>query len=163
MFFLREQKRSVDEATWQYYDECHNLKSGLLRDLFSCLKFEGYEGCHRLAITLNQVCLDFVDHGELRQSTQDVRLLPKKLLPLLQDEDGAIRSDRYEWYLYLQIPSRLNGQLTLPNVTKYRSLDADLVNHVRWRDEKDELLDKSQLHKLTGEPQTDNYRYEFES
>ncbi len=151
--FLREQKRSVDEATWQYYDECQSLRSGLLRDLFSCLQFEGYEGCYRLAAALNQARLDFVDNDALSPSTQDVRLPPKKLLPLLQDEDGAIRSDRYEWYLYLQIPSRLNGQLTLPNITKYRSLDADLISRERWNDEKDELLDKTQLHKLTGEPQ----------
>ncbi len=151
--FLREQRRSVDEATWEYYDECHSLKSGLLRDLFSCLTFEGYEGCQRLATTLNQARLDFVDCGDLQQSTLDARLPPKKLLPLLQLENGDIKFDRYEWHLYLQIPSRLNGQLTLPNVTKYRSLDADLVSHERWRDEKNDLLDKSQLQKLTGEPQ----------
>lgn len=64
--FLREQKRSVDEATWQYYDECHSLRSGLLRDLFSCLQFEGYEGCQRLAATLNQACLDFIHSGFLK-------------------------------------------------------------------------------------------------
>jgi TnpA family transposase len=151
--FLREQKRSIDEATWQYYDECHSLRSGLLRDLFSCLQFEGYEGCHLLAATLNQARLDFVDHDELSPSTQNVSLLPKKLLSLLQGEEDAIKADRYEWYLYLQIPSRLNGQLTLPIVTKYRSLDADLVSCERWSDEKNELLDKSQLHKLIGEPQ----------
>ncbi|MDF1655953.1 MAG: Tn3 family transposase, partial [Coxiellaceae bacterium] len=151
--FLREQKRSVDEATWQYYDECHSLKSGLLRDLFSCLTFEGYEGCQRLATTLNQARLDFIDCGELQQSTLDVHLPPKKLLPLLQCGNGDVKPDRYEWHLYLQIPSRLNGQLTLPNVTKYRSLDDDLVSHERWRNEKNDLLDKSQLQKLTGEPQ----------
>lgn len=78
---------------------------------------------------------------------------PKKILPLLQGENGDIKPDRYEWFLYLQIPSRLNGQLTLPNVTKYRSLDADLISHERWRDEKIELLDKSQLQKLSGKPQ----------
>lgn len=151
--FLREQKRSVDEATWQYYDECHSLKSGLLRNLFSCLKFEGYEGCQRFATTLNQTRLDFVDRGELQQSTLDIRLPSKKILPLLQSEDGNIKLNRYEWYLYLQIPSRLNGQLTLPNVTKYRSLDDDLVSRKRWHDEKNELLDKSQLQKLSDEPQ----------
>ena len=151
--FLREQKRSVEEAIWQYYDKCHSLKSGLLRNLFLCLKFEGYEGCQRLATTLNQACLDFVDCGELQQSTLDVRLPPKKLLPLLQSEDGNTKFDRYEWYLYLQIPSRLNGQLTLPNVIKYRSLDADLVSCERWCEEKNNLLDKSQLQKLSGEPQ----------
>lgn len=107
------------------------------------MQFEGYDGCNRLAATLNQARLDFVEHGELSASAQDARLPPKKLLLLLQGKDNGIKADRYEWYLYLQIPSRLNGQLTLPNVTKYRSLDADLVNHDRWLDEKKELLDKS--------------------
>jgi len=151
--FLREQKRSVEEATWQYYDECHSLKSGLLRNLFSCLKFEGYEGCQHLAATLNQARLDFVDCGKLQLSTLDARLPPKKILAFLQGEDGTIKPARYEWNLYLQIPSRLNGQLILTNVTKYRSLDADLVSSERWRDEKDELLNKSHLKKLTGDPQ----------
>lgn len=149
--FLREQKRSLDEATWQYYDDCHSLRSGLLRDLFLCLIFEGYEGCHRLAITLNQAGVDFVDHGELQRSTLDTRLLPTRLRTLFLDENGDIKPDRYEYFLYLQIPSRLNGQLTLPNITKYRSLDADLINHKHWRDNKYELLDKSQLKKLSGE------------
>jgi hypothetical protein len=70
-----------------------------------------------LAATLNQARLDFVDHDELSPSTQNVSLLPKKLLSLLQGEEDAIKADRYEWYLYLQIPSWLNGQLTLPSVT----------------------------------------------
>jgi hypothetical protein len=58
-----------------------------------------------LAATLNQARLDFVDHDELSPSTQNVSLLPKKLLSLLQGEEDAIKADRYEWYLYLQIPS----------------------------------------------------------
>ena len=41
--------------------------------------------------------------------------------------------DRYEWFLYQQIPDRLNGQLTLPDITKYRALDADLIDGVRNR------------------------------
>ena len=102
---------------------------------------------------LNQARLDFVGCGELQQSTLDARLPPKKILTLLLDENGDIRHDRYECYLYLQIPSRLNGQLTLPNITKYRSLEADLVSRERWRDHKNDLLDKSQLKKLKGEPQ----------
>lgn len=61
---------------------------------------------------------------------------------------------RYEWHLYLQIRDRLNGQLTLANVIKCRTLDADLVSRERWRIEKDKLLEKTQLPTLTAEPNT---------
>jgi len=35
--------------------------------------------------------------------------------------------------LYLQIPNKLNGQLYLPTVIKFRSLQDDLVSNERWR------------------------------
>ncbi len=35
--FLNEQRRSVDEAMWQYCDEKESLRKGLLRELFLCL------------------------------------------------------------------------------------------------------------------------------
>ena len=46
----------------------------------------------------------------------------------------------------------MNGQLTLPEVIKYRALDADLVCPQRWRKEKEQLLKQTQLSKLTAEP-----------
>lgn len=41
--FLNDQKRSVEEALWQYYDQREALRTGLLRSLFLCLHFEGNE------------------------------------------------------------------------------------------------------------------------
>ena len=35
--------------------------------------------------------------------------------------------------LYLQIPNRLNGQLTLPEVIRYRALEDDLVKPEIWK------------------------------
>ncbi len=58
----------------------------------------------------------------------------------------------HEWFLYLQIPSRLNGQLTLPNIIKYRALEDDLVIRERWLKEKDMLLKRTKLSKLTSDP-----------
>jgi len=55
----------------------------------------------------------------------DRRLPPKATRPLLLKSDGGIDKARYEWFLYLQIPSRLNGQLVLPEVIRYRALDDD--------------------------------------
>ncbi len=150
--FLNEQKRSIDESMWQYYDQRKGLRAGLLRELFLCLRFEGSQGTQRLASVLDRVRLDLLDKGKLSKATMDKRLLQKKQLPLLLDEIDTIKPDRYEWYLYLQIPSRLNGQLTLPDVIKYRALDADLVGRERWLEEKNQLLKQSQLSKLMAEP-----------
>jgi len=50
--FLNEQRRLVDEAMWQYYDEKDSLRKGLLRDLFLCLRFEGNDGTQHLAAAL---------------------------------------------------------------------------------------------------------------
>jgi len=150
--FLNEQKRSVDEAIWQYYDQKVGLRKGLLRELFLCLRFEGSEGVQRLAATLEQCRLDFSANGSLSIAVIDKRLPQKKQLPLLLDDNDTIKPDRYEWFLYLLIPSRLNGQLTLPEIIKYRTLDADLVNRERWREHKGQLLKQTQSTKLTSEP-----------
>ena len=150
--FLNEQKRSVEEAMWQYYDQRDSLREGLLRQLFLCLRFEGSEGTLRLAAVLDHARLDLSDQGVISKANIDRRLPPKKQLPLLQDQDGNFKPGRYEWYLYLQIPDRLNGQLTLPNVIKYRALEADLVSRERWRRDKAKLLEQTQLPKLAAEP-----------
>ena len=63
--------------------------------------------------------------------TADTRL--QKSREFLLDGEGNILIDRYEWFLYQQIPDRLNGQLTLPDITKYRALDADLIDGEHWR------------------------------
>ena len=62
--FLNEQRRSVDESMWQYYDEKDSLRKGLLRDLFLCLRFEGNDGTQHLAAALANA------QGELNAQAQ---------------------------------------------------------------------------------------------
>jgi TnpA family transposase len=150
--FLNDQKRSVEEATWQYFDHRVSLREGLLRELFLCLHFEVSEKTRRLAAALHRAQRDLIARGELSKAAMDGRLPTKKQLSFLQDLNGEMNTGRYEWFLYLQIPNRLNGQLTLPNVPKYRALEADLVNRERWLEEKDTLLKRTQLPKLTADP-----------
>ncbi|SLS03116.1 transposase [Klebsiella pneumoniae] len=85
--------------------------------------------------------------------TADTRLLSKKSREFLLDGEGNILIDRYEWFLYQQIPDRLNGQLTLPDITKYRALDADLIDGEHWRKNKYTLLQQSHFTKLAEEPE----------
>ncbi len=77
----------------------------------------------------------------------------QKSREFLLDGEGNILIDRYEWFLYQQIPDRLNGQLTLPDITKYRALDADLIDGEHWRKNKYTLLQQSHFTKLAEEPE----------
>ena len=148
--FLNRQKRSVDEATWQYYDEKSGIRIDLLRKLFMCLDFEGSEGVERLAQSLKKLKDDLVQHGT--PNSIDRKVIAKKFRGYLEKSDGSICSERYEWFAYLQIPDRMDGRLTLPEAIKYRSLEADLIDSKRWREEKDQLLEQSTLSKLNIEP-----------
>jgi TnpA family transposase len=149
--FLNEQQRSVDEAMWQYYDEKEVLRTGLLRELFLCLRFEGSEGTQQLAAVLEKARDDLTQHETLLQPV-DARLVSIKTLGFILDAEGNTLADRYEWFLYLQIPDRLNGQLTLPEIIKYRTLDADLIDQEHWKSSKKRLLQQTQLPKLAAEP-----------
>ncbi len=136
---------------WQYYDEKESLRKGLLRELFRCLRFEGSDGTQHLATALAKAQGEIDTLAQLQ--TADTRFLPKKVHEYLLDRDGNILLDRYEWFLYQQIPDRLNGQLTLPEIIKYRALDADLIDGEHWRKHKYTLLQQSQLTDLAKEPE----------
>jgi len=149
--FLNEQRRSVDDAMWQYFEDKDGLRKGLLRELFRCLRFEGSNGTQHLAEALAKAQVELSTEAQLQ--TANTRLLSKKALEFLLDQDGKILINRYEWFLYQQIPDRLNGQLTLPEVIKYRALDADLIDGEHWRKHKYTLLQQSQLTNLAEKPE----------
>lgn len=150
--FLHNQKQSADEAMWQYLDEQNSLRSGLLRDLFCCLRVKGTDKTQRLSTVLEQARLDLIANQSLSDASIDKRLPPKRLRPFLLNEGGTVRRERYEWFLYLQIPRRLNGQLMLPEVIKYRALDDDLLDKATWKKNRLELLAQTQQPKLSAEP-----------
>ena len=82
----------------------------------------------------------------------DQRLLPKATRPLLSKPDGSIDKSKYEWFLYLQIPNRLNGQLTLPEVIRYRALEDDLVKPEIWKNQKGSLVEGTQQPNISEDP-----------
>ncbi|MDV5717567.1 hypothetical protein [Enterobacter hormaechei] len=76
-----------------------SLRKGLLR-LFLCLSCDGTQRPRQ--------------HNELngqdaQLQTADTRPFKNHGIPA--DGEGNILIDRYEWFLYQQIPDRLNGQL----------------------------------------------------
>ena len=150
--YLSNQKQSADEAYWQHLDAESTLRTGLLRSLFCCLRIEGADQTQRLARALDQARLDLLAQQELSHASLDQRLPQKHIRPLLFNKDGTLNKARYEWYLYLQIPDRLQGQLLMPDVIKYRDLDADLLKTQSWKQDKQRLLDSTAQEKLMADP-----------
>jgi len=150
--YLSNQKQSADETYWQHLDAESTLRTGLLRSLFCCLRIEGTDQTQRLARVLDQSRLDLLSQQKLSDASLDQYLLPKHLRPLLLNKNGGFNKARYEWYLYLQIPDRLHGQLLMPDVIKYRDLDEDLVKIQRWKQEKQNLLESTAQTKLMANP-----------
>ena len=150
--YLSNQKQSAEEVYWQHLDAESTLRSGLLRSLFCCLRIEGADKTQRLARALDQARLDLLTQQQLIAARLDQRLPHKATRPLLTNKDGSLNKARYEWYLYLQIPDRLQGQLLMPDIVKYRSLDADLVKKKRWKQDKASLLESTAQPKLMEDP-----------
>ncbi|HDP7468565.1 TPA: Tn3 family transposase, partial [Escherichia coli] len=73
----------------------------------------------------------------------DSTLIQQKHRPWLINKD-VVHPQRYEWLLYRQLASRLNGRIYLSNVTKYRALEDDLIASSIQPD----LLASSTLEKL---------------
>ena len=139
--YLKKQKRTVEEYQWQHYDEQCNLLEQLLRQVFLCLECEAGKGSEAVVAQLQQMQTEIAFGGPLK--TMDTSLIPKKHLPWLVKQDN-VNPQRYEWLLYRQLTSRLNGRIYLPNVTKYRALEDDLIPQTS----QDTLLASSTLDRL---------------
>jgi hypothetical protein len=142
----------AEEGQWLYLDQQSSLRSGLLRRLFSCLEFEGSEQVARLADMLDRLRKAHLEKTQLKATVPELTFITKASRQWMMDNEDSVNVDRLEWYLYLQVPNRLNGQLTLPEVTKYRPLEDDLQDQESWLQEKELLLEQTQQEKLTAEP-----------
>ncbi|MDC9567375.1 Tn3 family transposase, partial [Pseudoalteromonas sp. GABNS16G] len=103
-----------------YYDEQRNLLEQLLRPVFLCLECEAGKGSEAVVAQLQKMQTEIVSGESLM--TMDTSLIPKKHLSWLVKQDN-VNPQRYEWLLYRQLTSRLNGRIYLSNVTKYRALE----------------------------------------
>tara|TARA_B100001778_G_scaffold234703_1_gene195622 strand:+ start:204 stop:923 length:720 start_codon:yes stop_codon:yes gene_type:complete len=147
--YLNKQKRALDDYHWEYYDQQKPFLEKVLRPIFLCLDFQGTEKTQalvaQLATTKDELSTGITLH------TMDRRPIQPRQKDYLVDEVGKVSPDRFEWLLYLQIPNKLNGQLYLPTVIKFRSLQDDLVNNERWKS-KNKLIQQSMLPRLMEKP-----------
>ncbi len=147
--YLNKQKRALDDYHWEYYDQQKLLIERVLRPIFLCLDFQATQKTQalaaQLAITKGELSVSGIPH------IMDRRLIQTKQKDYLIDKEGNVSPDRFEWLLYLQIPNKLNGQLHLPTVIKFRSLQDDLISNERWKAKK-KLIKKSMLPRLIAKP-----------
>jgi TnpA family transposase len=150
--YLGSQGQSTDDGFWLQLDSESNLRTGLMRSLFSCVRFEGSEKSQRLSNVLFRAQQSITETGELSAGCVDRRLIPKKVLPFIVQDDDLVNMGRYEWFLYLRIINRLNGQLMVPDVVKYRSLADDLLRRESWKKQKRTLILDTQQPRLQDDP-----------
>ena len=147
--YLNKQKRALDDYHWEYYDKQKVILVKVLRPIFLCLDFQATLKTQalgvQLAITKDELSTDGMIY------TMDRRLIQPKQKNYLIDKEGNASPTRFEWLLYLQIPSKLNGQLYLPTVIKFRSLQDDLVSNERWKAKK-KMIQQSMLPRLKTAP-----------
>ena len=139
--YLKKQKRTVEEYQWQYYDDQNGLIEQLLRPVFLCLECQAGKGSEALVTQLKTTKTELLAGNTLQ--TMDSTLIQQKHRPWLINKD-VVHPQRYEWLLYRQLASRLNGRIYLSNVTKYRALEDDLIASSIQPD----LLASSTLEKL---------------
>ena len=112
-------------------------------------------GRHRSYISKNETISEEHPEKDFKDRAEATRANGRPIQPrqkdYLVDEVGKVSPDRFEWLLYLQIPNKLNGQLYLPTVIKFRSLQDDLVNNERWKS-KNKLIQQSMLPRLMEKP-----------
>ncbi len=147
--YLNKQKRALDDYLWEYYDQQKAFLEKVLRPIFLCLNFQATQNTQALAAQL-AITKDELNNGGTLH-TMDRRLIQRKQKDYLIDKEGNASQDRFEWLLYLQIPSKLNGHLYLPTVIKFRSLQDDLVSNERWK-AKNKMIQQSMLPRLIEKP-----------
>ncbi len=147
--YLNKQKRAIGDYRWEYHDQQKHLLDSILRPIFLCLDFQSTQKTQVLAAQLAITKSELIADGRLH--TMDRRLIQAKQKDYLVDQEGNVLPSRFEWLLYLQIPSKLNGQLYITNVIKLRSLEDDLVSDSRWK-AKRKLIQQSMLPRLMAKP-----------
>lgn len=100
--YLNKQKRTVDDYHWEFYDKQKQLIETVLRPLFLCLDFEATATTRGLAAQLAATKAELLAGSVTR--TYDRRLIQKKQVDYLTDDNGDVIPSRFEWLLYLQIP-----------------------------------------------------------
>ncbi|HAS25075.1 MAG TPA: Tn3 family transposase, partial [Vibrio sp.] len=148
-FYLNKQKRTINDYVWEFYDQQRELIQNLARPIFLCLSFEGSDKTQALATQLTTSQAELSSNGRLK--TTDRHLIHPKHQAYVIDADNNILPDRYEFLLYLVIQLKLDGQLYIPTIIKYRALRDDLVDDTQWKQKK-ALLKDSQLPRLNTKP-----------
>jgi len=107
-----------------------------LRPIFIELDFDSYKSRNNLLLAIKQLKKDFLENKQLtRKSNIEnyINIIPKKLRKylLIQDKSGkvnGIQSNRYEFWIYSKIRSRLeSGELYLDDSISHRCFEHELI------------------------------------
>lgn len=147
--YMASQKRAEDDFLWQYYDQQSELITNILRPIFLSLRFEGPQHNTPFIQYIQNSQKDLLESGSIKMI--DENLVRPKARKYLINNDNTVHAQRAEWYLYMQIQTKLTDQLFIPDSHKYRALEDDLISDSQWKD-KDTLVKNACMPKLQVPP-----------
>lgn len=147
--YMASQKRAEDDFLWQFYDQQSDLITNILRPIFLCLRFKGSEHNTPFIQYIQNSQKSLLKSGSINE--MDENLVRPKARRYLITEDNTVHAQRAEWYLYMQIQTKLDGQLFIPDSHKYRALEDDFISDSQWK-EKDTLVKNACMPKLEVPP-----------
>lgn len=148
--YLSDDKRTIAYYIWEFYDQQKELFTGTLRQLFMTLKFQASETTRALVVQIERSQQDCTKQQD-NFNRVDRRLVKPSQIPYLM-KDGKIIYQRFEILLYLLIQTKLDGEVFILKILKYRCLHDDLINDQDWK-QKSRLIKASQLNRLLVSPQ----------
>jgi TnpA family transposase len=129
-----------------YYDVLENRSVRLqnkVSPILKALSFKAQAGAASL--------LEAIDHfkdkdGNITQTAPLDFLEAKELKVIMDKNDQKLRVSLYKSFLFIHVASAIkSGNLNLVQSYKYRPMDDYLIDRVRWKNDKDELLKRAEL------------------
>ncbi len=133
---------------WDYIDKQSNKVTRLLRSIFWAIDVE----FTHLKTDLNRQYIvaqqELLENKEL--ATINLKLVTKSERAYLEDDDPKKASTRFEYFLYSKAEKLFNSNsLTIKESVNNRSLASDMIPIKEWRENKQTIIEKTGLEKLT--------------
>jgi TnpA family transposase len=134
-----------------YYDVLENRSMRLqnkVSPIFKALSFKAQAS----AASLLEAIEYFKDKdGNIIQTAPLDFLEAKELKAIMDENDQKLRVSLYKSFLFIHVASAIkSGNLNLEQSYKYRPMDDYLIDRVRWKNDRDELLKRAELTQFTN-------------
>jgi TnpA family transposase len=146
--YLLGKTRDEFQFYWEHVDFLKHKITLHLRSLFLAIDFTTIKQAD--LNHLFPVMKEFLQ-GALKNEASLKALVPRRTKPYLQELDGSLKKDRFEFFFYKKIARHIETQrLTLSHSQRYKSLKEEVILESIWEKEKSSILEKLGYPKLVA-------------